>query len=172
MVVVARTEAAGEELMRQFREREVEKAYHALVYGDPRFDTEWIDAPIGRLPGKGERMAVLPEGEGRPAETYYEVLERYGDFALVSAQPKTGRTHQIRVHMASIDHPIVGDRVYRTRRYSGRGLPKGCPRLERQALHATRLAFRHPTNGERVEFEAPLAPDLLAVVEYLRARST
>ena len=168
LVVLARTQAAGEDLVKQFREREVEKAYLALVFGDPRFESEWISAPIGRVPGKGERLSVMPEGEGREAETYYEVRERFGDFALLECRPKTGRTHQIRVHLSSIEHPVVGDKLYRGRKYSGRGLPKAGPPLRRQALHAYRLGFRHPASGERVEFEAPLPDDMRAVVEYLR----
>jgi 23S rRNA pseudouridine1911/1915/1917 synthase len=168
LVVLARTEAAGVELLRQFREREVEKTYLALVFGDPRFETEWITTPIGRVPGKGERMTVLPDGGGRAAETYYEVRERFGGFALVECRPTTGRTHQIRVHMASVEHPIVGDMVYRVRKHSGRGLPKDAPKLQRQALHAHALAFRHPADGRRVRFEAPLPADMRAVVEFLR----
>lgn len=167
-MVLARSERACAELLRQFREREVEKRYLALVHGDPRFDSEWIEAPIARSERSHDRMAVAPEGEGRPAETFYRVLERFGDLALLACEPKTGRTHQIRVHLASIGHPVAGDALYRGRRKLQ--LPAGAPNPGRHALHADRLEFSHPASGERVAFEAPLAPDLAALVAWLRAR--
>ncbi len=170
LMVVARTEAAGTELMRQFREREVEKNYLALVWGEPRFASEWITAPLGR--GRSDKIAVARSGEGRAAETFYEVRERLGGFALLACRPVTGRTHQIRVHLASIEHPVVGDTLYRTRKTASRSLPVGAPRLSRQALHAHRLAFSHPSTKERVELVSPLPVDIEALLAFLRERTT
>jgi len=169
LLVVARTAEAGAELLRQFREREVEKHYAALVHGVPRFDSEWIETPIGRDPRRADRMAVVAEGEGRAAETYYEVRERFGAQARLDCRPHTGRTHQIRVHLASIGHPVVADELYKGRGAAVRDLPDGAPRMQRHALHAERLAFVHPATGERVEFTAPLPDDLAACLAWLRA---
>jgi 23S rRNA pseudouridine1911/1915/1917 synthase len=105
---------------------------------------------------------------GRPAETFYQVRERFGEFALLDCLPKTGRTHQIRVHLAHIGHSIVGDPLYRSKRAVGHPLPKGAPRLGRQALHARRLVLRHPATGERLVLEAPPPPDLAALIDHLR----
>ena len=168
VLVLARTEAAGEELVRQFREREVSKRYLAIVHGDPRFDSDWIEREIARSDHGSDRMAVVADGEGREAITYYETLERFGDFALLACEPKTGRTHQIRVHLSSIGHTVVSDRLYRARRKLE--LPRDAPAMPRHALHAQRLGFRHPTTGEELAFEAPLPADMQALLDWLRAR--
>ncbi len=170
LLVLARTEEVGAELVRQFHDREVEKLYLALVHGDPRFDADWIEAPIGRSERHPERMSVLPEGEGREASTFYEVRERFGVAALVACRPRTGRTHQIRVHLASIEHPVVGDKLYRGKRGAKHTLPEGAPPMRRHALHAFRLGFHHPHRGEPVAFEAPLHEDMEALVRWLRDR--
>jgi len=108
VLVVCRTVEAGKELKRQFKAREVEKVYCALVYGEPRFDSDWVEEPLGRARGS-ERVTVLAvEDGGREAATFYRTLERLGHASLVECEPKTGRTHQIRVHMESIGHPVVG----------------------------------------------------------------
>jgi 23S rRNA pseudouridine1911/1915/1917 synthase len=167
VLVLGRTDAACAELLRQFREREVEKRYLAIVHGETRFDSEWIDAPLGRNPRKPERVSVLPEGQGREASTYYETVERFHGFALLSVSPVTGRTHQVRVHLTSVGHPLVGDALYH-RRDQGR-LPAGAPPMERHALHAHSLELTHPTSGERVRFEAPLADDMQGLLAWLRA---
>ncbi len=179
VLVLARTDEAGAELMRQFREREVEKKYLALVDGDPRFDSDWIALAIGRRPGQGERMSVFPPDQkldedctAKPAETFYEVVERFGDCALLACTPKTGRTHQIRVHLAYIGHSILKDPLYKSRRAVGRKFPKGAPKLGRHALHAHHLVIRHPATGERMEFTVEPPPDMQNVIEYFRTRAS
>jgi len=172
LLLVARTEWAAAELVRMFREREVEKRYLALVFGSPRFDTDWIDRPIGRAAGRPDRMTVVEQGDGRAARTYYETLERFRDFGYLRLTPETGRTHQLRVHLASIDHPLVGDRVYPGRRGLPRVLPEGAPPMRRHALHAALLALRHPVTGERMELEAPLHADMQALLDWLRLPAT
>lgn len=168
LLVVAKTEAAATGLLEAFRERTVEKTYTAFVYGDPRFDSDWVEAAIGRNPKKPDRMSVVKDEEGRPAETFYETRARFGRIAWMAAHPKTGRTHQIRVHLAHVEHPIVGDRLYRGRRGLSLKLPDGVTAPERLALHAERLAFAHPVTGEAMEFHAELPQDLAAFLEALR----
>jgi 23S rRNA pseudouridine1911/1915/1917 synthase len=169
LVVIARTEPAMRAMMHQFAEREVQKTYLALVHGDPRFDSDWIEAPIGRSPRQPDRQSILPEGEGRPAETFYEVIERFQLFAYLRCQPKTGRTHQIRVHLMSVDLPIVGDTVYRKRGALERPLPKAAPNPGRQALHAAELSFVHPGTGEPVTYRSDLPAELEALRTWLAA---
>ena len=155
LIIVAKNDAAHVSLARQLKERKVEKTYLALVEGRIEPAEGIIDAPIGRDPRHRKRMAVV-EG-GREARTRYRLLREVAGRSLVEVRPKTGRTHQIRVHLASIGFPICGDALY------GRAasLPAG---LTRQFLHAHRLAFRHPATGERLELEAPLAEDLAAAL--------
>jgi 23S rRNA pseudouridine1911/1915/1917 synthase len=172
LVVLARTEEAGVELKRQFKAREVEKVYLALVHGEPRFDADWIEAPLGRAKKSPDRVSVVGEDEGRHARTFYEVHERFGCAALLACKPVTGRTHQIRVHLESIEHPVIGDKLYRGRRGRRDRLPEGAPVLARHALHAQHLVFRHPESGAPMAFEAPLPPELQELYEWLRARVT
>lgn len=170
VLVIARTEAAGEELKRQFKAREVEKVYCAVVYGEPRFDSDWVEEPVGRARGS-ERVCVLSvEDGGREAATFYRTLERLGQASLVECEPKTGRTHQIRVHMESIGHPVVGDKLYRGKRVLR--MPGGRFKVPRHLLHAQKLTFTHPTTGERVSFEAPLPEDFDRLLERLRAATS
>lgn len=168
VMVVGRTVEGMEELRRQFKHREVEKTYLALVHGSPRFDSDWIEAPIGTDPRQPDRKGVVPQGEGRDAETYYEVRERFHGFALVACFPKTGRTHQIRVHMTHVGHPLVADRLYRPGGALKVALPPAAPALERQALHAYELAFRHPLTSDPVRARAEPPEDLRRLVEWLR----
>ena len=152
LLVVAKNEAARAALAGQWKRRQVEKGYTALVHGRLEPPEGVIDAPIGRDPRRRQRMAVV-EG-GREARTVYR-MRRYlaagqDSYSLVEVTPSTGRTHQIRVHFAAIGYPLVGDRVY--------GRPS--PVVGRQFLHACRLAFHHPVDGRPLEFESPLPEDL------------
>jgi 23S rRNA pseudouridine1911/1915/1917 synthase len=165
LLVLARSAEAAAGLLRAFRERAVEKRYLALVQGDPRFDSDWITAPLGRSDAHADRMSV--QSGGREAETFYRVLERFGRYALLECRPKTGRTHQIRVHLASIGHAVVGDRVYRGRVRTP--LPVDAPPAERHLLHAARLGFSHPVTGAALEFESAPPEDFQAWLTWLRA---
>ena len=159
VILVAKNDASHNALARQLKERSVEKTYLALVEGTPKPAEGVIDAPIARDPKNRKRMAIV-EG-GRESVTAYKVVERFASYSLVEARPKTGRTHQIRVHLAAIGHPIVGDRVY----------GKASKVVGRQFLHAARIAFTHPGTGERVEFSAELARDLAAALALVRSDS-
>jgi 23S rRNA pseudouridine1911/1915/1917 synthase len=168
LILVSRSEKIRRALQRQFKEREVHKVYLALVLGLVQPSWARIEAPIGRDPVHRQRMAVVHGG--REAVTEYHVLETFshpvgpaaGDYTLVRAEPHTGRTHQIRVHLASIGHPLVGDPVYGPRRRTH--LP-----LARHFLHAEQIGFRHPVSGIRIQLEAPLPPDLARVLGLLRS---
>jgi 23S rRNA pseudouridine1911/1915/1917 synthase len=161
LMVVAKSARAYTDLKRQFREREVDKEYHAIVQGhlDPLAGT--IDAPIGRHPQSDYRFAVV--SDGRPSVTHYATLEAFPHASLVDVHLETGRTHQIRVHMSAMRHPCVGDLTYGADPTLARRLG-----LTRQWLHATRLAFVHPGTGERVEFHSDYPPDLVTALERLR----
>ncbi len=161
--MVARTPAALADLGDQFRRREISKDYLALVWGAPRPVRGVIDRPIGRHPVQRKKMAV--NTRGRVAKTRYEVVEQLGRVALVRAHPETGRTHQIRVHLAAIGHPVVSDALY------ARGHPGQAGLIARQALHAEGIAFRHPGSGAPVHLRAPLPPDFAAALETLRGTS-
>lgn len=174
VIVVARNDAAHQVLAKQFEHRTVAKAYLAITQGQPEFDRDEINLPIGIHPYQREKMAIRGgHSTSREAVTRFEVLERFRGAALVQVQPKTGRTHQIRVHLAAIGCPVLADALY-----SGRSViePKlfGGPRdagpiLTRQALHASSLALDHPASGERLTFTAPLPADIEAVLALLRA---
>lgn len=173
VIVVARTEAAHHALSRQFEQRTVAKTYLAITQGQPQLDRDEIALPIGIHPYQRERMAVRRDhSTSREAVTRYEVLERFRGAALVQVTPQTGRTHQIRVHLAAIGCPVLSDGLY-----SGRplvepglfGLPAGPPLLERQALHAARLAIVHPVSGESLVFTAPLPADMERTLAALRS---
>jgi len=159
LIIVARHPAALHYLQRAFAEREVEKVYLALVEGHLQPPKGLIDAPVGRDPRNRKKMAVLAKG-GRPAQTAYHVLEHLDDYTLVEVQPLTGRTHQIRVHLAALGHPVVGDRVYGRRRQH--------LELEHPFLHAWKLRLKLPSGEERI-FTAPLPPDLCRVLRALNS---
>ncbi len=156
VILVAKNDEAHHALARQLKDRSVEKTYVALVEGTPRPAEGVIDAPIARDPANRRRMAVVDGG--RASVTEYRVVERLPGASLLEVRPKTGRTHQIRVHLAAIGHPIVGDRLY--------GKPSKL--VARQFLHAARIVFTHPRTGARMEIEAPLAADLDAALKTLR----
>ena len=160
LLVVARTNEAATMLMAQFAAHTAGRRYTALVWGHPAAGHGVIDAPIGRDPGDPLRMAVVVDG--RPARTEYQVVERLlapADVALLTCRLQTGRTHQIRVHLTGIGHPLVGDSTYGDRRIS--------LGLTRPFLHATELSFDHPATGERVTFTSPLPDDLAALLSTL-----
>ncbi len=165
VLVVARTAAAYARLARAFAEREVDKRYLAIVYGAPDPSTGTVEAPIGRHPTRRTEMAV--RAGGRPARTLYRTVAAGEGTALLALGLETGRTHQIRVHLKSLGHPLVGDPVYGEARWKGlpRRLQAALAGFPRPALHAWRLAFRHPASGERVAFEAPVPGDLAALWE-------
>jgi 23S rRNA pseudouridine1911/1915/1917 synthase len=177
-ILVAKHDLAHARLAAQFRERSVEKEYFALVCGRPERDRDVIDRPIGIHPRQREKMAVRRDDRvSRPAHTFYEVLERFDGFAAVRVLPKTGRTHQIRVHLDHAGCPILCDRHYGGRARITRGeirrdLADTLVLLERQALHAQRLRFAHPHTRRPVQIEAPLPDDLAAVLAELRAFRT
>jgi 23S rRNA pseudouridine1911/1915/1917 synthase len=171
LLVVAKDDATHRALAEQFARRSVEKEYLAVVLGVPHPREGRITAPIGRHPVQRKRMAVRERG-GRAALSAYRVEEALDGAALVRVRIHTGRTHQIRVHMAAVGHPVAGDREYggtRTppsRRARSRAALAG---MRRPALHAARLAFTHPATGERLRFESPAPPDITALVQELRA---
>jgi 23S rRNA pseudouridine1911/1915/1917 synthase len=162
LIVAAKTDRGRTALVSQWESRSVEKTYLALVSGSVEDEAAIIDAPIGRDPKNRQRMAVVRSG--RAAVTHFRVVERFPDSTLLEVSIETGRTHQIRVHLAFVGHPIVGDRLYGRTRLTD-------PHLERQFLHASALGFRLP-DGEALRLEAPLPDDLQVVLEELRARSS
>jgi 23S rRNA pseudouridine1911/1915/1917 synthase len=174
VIIVARHDQAHMKLAAQFESREVEKEYFAIVAAVPRLDRDLIDRPIGAHPYQREKMAIRTDHPTvREAQTFYEVVERFDGLAALRVLPKTGRTHQIRVHLASIGCPILCDRLYGGRAKLTRGellrrYEDTTPMLERQALHARRIALNHPATGERIEFTAPLAADLVAALDAIR----
>ncbi|MCZ4066842.1 RluA family pseudouridine synthase [Microbacterium sp. H37-C3] len=160
LMVVAKSEPAYVALKRAFKEREVEKIYHAVVQGHPDPLSGTIDAPIGRHPSHSWKFAVTPTG--KDSVTHYETLEAFVGASLLEIHLETGRTHQIRVHMAAHRHPCVGDPLYGADPTLSARLG-----LTRQWLHAHRLAFEHPVTGEWSAFTSPYAPDLARALEIL-----
>ena len=160
LMVVAKNQPALLNLSAQFKDRQVKKTYLALVKGEISPKSGAIEAPIGRDPGHRQRMAVT--SGGRPARTGYRVLRVIGGYSLLELRPETGRTHQIRVHLAAIGHPVVGDATYGGREAFA----------PRQFLHARSLAFRLPSSGQPVSFTADLPADLTAVLDYLERASS
>ena len=161
LMVVAKSETAYTILKRAFRSRAVDKTYHALVQGHPDPFTGTVDAPIGRHPGTDWKMAVI--AGGRHSITHYDTLEVLPGATLLSIKLETGRTHQIRVHMAAIRHPCVGDPTYGADPVLARRLG-----LERQWLHAVGLSFVHPSSGEQISFASPYPDDLERALALLR----
>ena len=172
LLVVAKTEPAHRALSRDFAARRIERAYGAFVWGVPAPSTGEISGNIGRSPNNRKKMAVVAATRGKPAATRYRLERRFGDHAaLIECRLLTGRTHQIRVHLAHAGHPLIGDPVYGTRagRAMGRLGPVGAAisGFPRQALHARMLGFVHPATGERLLFESPLPADMAALQRNL-----
>jgi 23S rRNA pseudouridine1911/1915/1917 synthase len=161
LMVVAKSERAYSELKRQFHDREVTKIYHAIVQGHPDPLAGTIDAPIGRHPGSSWKFAVTADGKN--SVTHYETFEAFPAASLLEIHLETGRTHQIRVHMAAQRHPCVGDAMYGADPTLSARLG-----LTRQWLHAMKLGFRHPTSGELIEFESTYPADLQHALDVLR----
>ncbi len=169
VLVIAKNDHAHRTLAGQWNTERIRKEYLALVYGTPDPSRGSINAPIGRDPRERKRMAVVTGG--RHAITDYEVVEPLRYVSLLRCRLRTGRTHQIRVHMKHIGHPIVGDSVYSGPQW--RGIPdkqvqKALASMKRQALHAARITLPHPRSGETMTFESPLPPDLAALLSVLR----
>jgi len=162
LILLAKNDAAHQQLQRQFKDRSVEKVYLALVDGRPPTPSGRIEAPIGRDPRHRKRMAVVHAGKGREAITIYHTIESFSEHSLLEVHPKTGRTHQIRVHLAFINCPVVGDREYGRRRPT---LP-----IERQFLHAASLALKLPGEATSSSFETSLPSELEVVLDDLRRR--
>lgn len=159
LLIVAKTDAAYEELREGFRQHAVDRRYLALVRGQVAHDRFGVEAPLGRRAAK----IVVDRVDGRPAATSFEVRERMSRATLLEAAPETGRTHQIRVHLSAIGHPILGDRAY-----GGGGDDAARVGLSRPFLHAWRLRFRHPVTGEQISLEDPLPGELLDVLDRVR----
>ena len=165
VIVVAKNNQVHHKLSRQFELREVTKRYHAICWGHLELDSDYIETHVGVSRRNREKMRVVPAGgKSRHAETFYEVIERFDRTSYLRLSPRTGRTHQLRVHMAHLNHPILADRLYGGDRPEGRELP-----IRRQALHARSLEVTHPVTGKAIRFEAPLPEDFCQVLECLRS---
>lgn len=173
VIVVAKHDEAHHALAGQFKDRTTEKEYLTIVRGTPDRDADVIDQPIGPHPRIREQMAIRPDHpDARPAQTRWEIVERFARFTHLRCLPKTGRTHQIRVHLAHDGHPVMCDKLYGgsseiTAAELHGGTATGEPILARQALHARRLRINHPISGERLELEAPIPADIAAALECL-----
>lgn len=176
VLVVAKDNTIHHHLSRQFEERTVEKEYRAITWGEISFDRDYIETHVRVSHRNRERMMVCPAGgNSRNAATFYEVIERFRGFTFVRLCPQTGRTHQLRVHMHHLGHPIVADRLYEGHASLKLSelvddLPPEQDQIliERQALHALKLGFDHPVTGERMEFEAPLPEDFQRTLDAIR----
>jgi 23S rRNA pseudouridine1911/1915/1917 synthase len=174
VIVFAKHDAAHARLARQWESRTVEKQYVAVVEGVPELDADVIDEPLGKDHHVREKYAVRRDGTGREASSHYQVVETFDGFSVVHVWPKTGRTHQIRIHMAHVGHRIVADRQYGSRdQISLQEVARGQADhdevlINRQALHAARLSLTHPTTRRPLVFEAPLPADMARLVDALR----
>lgn len=160
LLMVAKNDQAHRNLAAQLAEHSITRAYEAIVWHNLKEDKGTVDAPLGRDPKNRLRMAVVKEG-GRRAVTHYRVLKRFGRFTYMEARLETGRTHQIRVHMAYINHPLLGDSLY--------GPKNSYPGVATQALHARKLGFIHPSTGNYMEFESQLPEEFQSLLAKLEA---
>ena len=172
VMVVTKNDTAQWKIAKQFEQRKTNKSYLAIVHGVPELTADRINAPLGVHPRIREKYAIRPEN-GKEAITFYEVAESFQGFSLLKATPKTGRTHQIRVHLSYIKHPIVGDDMYGGKLIYPWQLQDSEPAVQepvinRFALHAWTLEFKHPTTDEMMKFEAPLPDDMQNLLDMLR----
>lgn len=169
LLVVAKTDAAHEGLAAQFADHSIERAYRAVVAGHPAPPAGTVTGAIGRSSRDRKKMALVEQGRGKHAVTHYRTLERLGEAALVECRLETGRTHQVRVHMSSIGHPLLGDPVYG--RSSARFRPAlSAAHFSRQALHAAELGFVHPVTQERLRFVSEMPADMRELIDALDHR--
>jgi len=172
VMVVAKNDTAQWKVAKQFERRQIKKSYLAVVHGTPELTADRISAPLGVHPRIREKYAIRPE-IGKEAITFYEVLESFRGFSLLGLTPKTGRTHQIRVHLSYIKHPIVGDEMYGGKLVYPWQLQDTEPAAQdpvitRCALHASTLEFKHPTTNEMLKFQTPLPDDMQNLLDMLR----
>jgi len=171
VLVVAKTDTAHWKLARQFAQRTTNKTYLAVVHGSLELRADRINQPVGMHPRMRTKCAIRPDG--KEAITFYEVLEEFRGFSLVKLSPKTGRTHQLRVHMAYLQHPVVADGMYGGKvvydwQIQDRDAEPAEPVINRPALHAAKLEIRHPISDEMMEFEAPVPLDMQQLIDKLR----
>lgn len=160
-LLICKNDRAHQILAEALKKHDITRRYHAVVIGNIKEDSGTVNAPIGRHPTDRKKMSTKATN-GRNAVTHYRVLERFGDYTYIECELETGRTHQIRVHMASVGHPILGDEIYG---------PSKCPfRLEGQTLHAKILGIHHPVSGEYMEFDAPLPQYFKELLERLKRK--
>ncbi len=166
LLVVAKSDRAHEGLARQFKDHSIDRLYAAVVYGVPVPGSGMVDAWIGRSDADRKKMAVHREGRGKNAVTHYRVIDRLRGAAMVECRLETGRTHQVRVHMAHIGHPLIGDPLYGRERKGFKSILETLS-FKRQALHAKRLGFIHPVSGEALKFDSPLPNDMQELLSEL-----
>lgn len=167
LIVAAKSDRAHEGLSRQFADHSIDRAYLAIVAGRPLPPAGTVDAPLGRSDRDRKKMAVVAAGRGKRAVTHYATLEPLADAALVECRLETGRTHQVRVHMAHIGHPLLGDPLYARPRKAHVQLLRSLS-FARQALHAARLGFIHPVTGNSLAFSSELPDDMQELLSHLR----
>jgi 23S rRNA pseudouridine1911/1915/1917 synthase len=175
VLITARTNEAAQSVVRQFKAKTIRKEYRTVVWGEMPFDEDWIDLPIGNHPRRPQLRAVSHD-EGKESSTFYKVLNRFGMASELKVEPRTGRTHQIRVHLDHLGFPVLGDASYgharqeQWRRWIAARTDKGlrAPVLERQALHCHAMTIHHPVSGEPITFTSPVPADMVDLLEVLK----
>jgi 23S rRNA pseudouridine1911/1915/1917 synthase len=175
VLLVAKNDETHRHLSDQFKTHQVKKTYKALVFGSPGEDEGVIKLPVGRHPEDRKKMSTKSR-RGKDAVTRWRVVGRYGEVTLLDVDIETGRTHQIRVHLSDLGHPVVGDRVYggtgRLKSVKDAALRSRLSAVPRQALHAWRIGFTHPVENREMEFTAPLPEDMQPLLDYLKGRNS